>query len=92
MDNVASFYFRKFLDDPELEGMYPEAARLFAVKVSNLLKKEHKVDSIRFYWTEGSQCRPDRGPYLRAMMKIDGKLNRFWFYFWPSPFGKIICN
>ena len=94
MDNVASFYFTKFLKDPELKGVYPGAARLFAIKVSNLLKKGHKIntDGIKFYWTSGTQCRPHRGPYLRAMMEIDGKLNRFWFYFWPSPFGKIICN
>lgn len=94
MDNAASFLMGKFLKDPEFKGVHPQAARLFGIKISNLTKKGSKVDvdSVRFYWTKGSQCRPDRGPYLRAMMKVDGKLNRFWFYFWLSPFGKCVCS
>ena len=92
MDGIAQSYMVKFFDDPELKGIHPQAARLFGIKISNLIKKGHTVGNVRFYWTEGSQCRPDRGPYLRAAMDIDGKLNRFWFYLWASPFGKCICE
>jgi hypothetical protein len=91
MDGIAYSWLEKFLGDRDLKGAPHEAARLFAVKVSNLIRKGHTVGDIKFYWTEGSQCRPDRGPYLRAVMKIDGEVNRFWYYQWfPVPLGRPV--
>ena len=87
MDGIAASYLKKFYEDPMVRCTHPQAAKLFAIKVSNLIKKGHKVEAIDFYWTHGSQSKPDRGPYLRASMLIDGKLNRFWFYCFESSFG-----
>jgi hypothetical protein len=70
--------------DIQLRGVNREAIRLFSLKIKNLISKGHNIDRPQFYWTNGSQKRPDRGPYLRAAMVIDGKMNRFWLYHWGT--------
>lgn len=39
MDNIAEFWLEKFKNDLELKGVSTEPKRLFAVKISNLIKK-----------------------------------------------------
>ena len=95
MDEIGCSWLEKFRKDPEIKGAKPEAIELFAVKISNLIRKGHIVDHVRFYWTSGTQSgdryhRSGKGPHFRAVMEIDGKDNRFWFYDsgWPPPQGR----